>query len=61
MKLASVIASLALSVSAVSASGAVELTLDNFASETNGKNAFVKFLAPCTFHEDTQRLWVILL
>ena len=28
------------------ASGAVELTKDNFSSEVAGKNAFVKFLAP---------------
>jgi hypothetical protein len=29
-----------------SASGAVELTKDNFSSEVGPKNAFIKFLAP---------------
>lgn len=35
-----------LSASVASASGAVELTMLNFKDKTNGKNAFVKFLAP---------------
>ena len=33
-------------VGSASASGAVELDLDNFESKISGKNAFVKFLAP---------------
>jgi len=36
----------ALCAATVQASGAVELTLDNFDDEVGGKNAFVKFLAP---------------
>jgi len=37
---------LSASVSVTHAEGAVELTLENFDSQLNGKNAFVKFLAP---------------
>ena len=33
-------------INPAAASGAVELTKDNFSSEVAGKNAFVKFLAP---------------
>jgi len=37
---------LSASVSVTYSEGAVELTLENFDSQLNGKNAFVKFLAP---------------
>jgi hypothetical protein len=33
-------------VTATAASGAFELTMDNYESTVSGKNAFVKFLAP---------------
>ena len=33
-------------LSVASASGSVELTMDNFQDKLAGKNAFVKFLAP---------------
>ena len=40
------LATLFLLPAAVLAGGAVELTQDNFKSATNGKNSFIKFLAP---------------
>ena len=47
MKSYTVLAILAtMAVGSSNASGAVELTQDNFKSKINGKNAFVKFLAP---------------
>lgn len=41
-KIALILAALPVAVTG----GAVELDMDNFSSELEGKNAFVKFLAP---------------
>ena len=46
MKLPLLLLAAASSASVASASGAVELDLDNFESKVAGKNAIVKFLAP---------------
>jgi hypothetical protein len=40
------LAFMAAAAATASASGAVELTLENFKDKVKGKNAFVKFLAP---------------